>query len=131
MKKVLFIMSLIAMMCSCGESYTPNQEIAIALAKNDCISPSSFQLVQVGNDISVPEEIKYDTAYFLNGRQNLYKTSRRDSMVVKKITRSAHNLIRVEYDAQNVYGTMVRGSRYIHLVNGLQTEEIVCTKSLN
>lgn len=137
MKKVLLLLSIVAGLCSCGESYTPNQQAAIKIVQSNCIAPSTFQLVRVGNELTVPEKVRYDTAYYCLGRPVYFKTGLYDSIVVTKKTTSAYTFVAVEYDAQNAYGAMLRGTSYVHYVNGIyvadipETEEIVCRKKLN
>ena len=137
MKKVLLFLSLIAMMCSCGESYTPNQQAAIQIAQNNCIAPSTFKLVSVGDELTMPERVVYDTAYYCLGRPVYFKAGLKDSMVVTKKTTTAYNFIIVEYDAQNAYGAMIRSQYHFLLVDGKcvldipEKKEIVCNKKLN
>ena len=138
MKKVLYfvLFALTAVLCSCGESYTPNQQAAIQIAQNNCIAPSTFQLVRVGDELTMPEKVEYDTAYYCLGRPVYFKAGLKDSMVVTKKTTPAYNFIIVEYDAQNAYGAMIRSQYHMMMINGLvsnvkETEEIVCRKKLN
>lgn len=125
MKKFFIIITLCLVHVMCF-ALSPGQQKAIDEVKAHLHCPSTFRLVKLTylEGVQDESEVENKKVYYSNVTDNgefftcdKIWTITVDSIKYQKITPPEVNVYIVEYDAQNLYGALVREKEYIHVYN--------------